>query len=163
MAIKQTQPKFVASDGREFDTTEAAEKHEKLSVAENEFKAAKQKFHRIVAAAQLTKDGHAFDFGTHYFITEGYNRQMPEIIEVYFTMGYLSHNCRLDGEKDKFVLVQQVEGREKKYPIDELYWSKEAALVALIKVQRAWLLEEAKWVEQNADRWGVRAEVKSDG
>lgn len=148
MEIEQTQPKFKTSDGREFDTKKAAERHAALLSAQNAYRDAKQAFVRLVAESQLTADGCEFHFGgfaTYYWIRPGLSG-LPSLQTVYVS----PWDCTID-ERDNACLIERRDEkgglfREHRWDVKELYRHQRNAERALLLAQEEWLAERAEEV-----------------
>src|SRR5690606_40430270 len=80
MSVRQKPAKFVTSDGEEFDTQSAAERHEELLTAERECEHAKARYSRALWRTQRTADDREFEPGSsreYWFLCDYFG--MPEI------------------------------------------------------------------------------------
>lgn len=133
MAVKVTQPKFVASDGKEFDNPEDADRHETLVGATAVFEQSRRNLLHAMAHTKRTADGELMNptrWGTYYIVREWASE--PHVAEVSFY-----YNTQIDLRGEKLYLVALYSGRNhesQSYPIDELYAKKKNADATLRKV-----------------------------
>lgn len=137
MSVRQKPAKFVTSDGEEFDTQSAAERHEELLTAERECEHAKARYSRALWRTQRTADDHDFEpYSSHdyWFLVEFFG--MPEIRQVSFWL----HECKFNGNGAEIVYQPNGYTKPATFKIEELYWSKseaERALLAALEKYRA--------------------------
>lgn len=133
MAVKVTQPKFVASDGKEFDNPEDADRHETLVGATAVLEQSRKNLLHAMAHTKRTADGALMDptrWGTYYFVRQSWSD--PSVLEVAFY-----YNTQIDLRGEKLYLVTPYSGRNNEsqsYPIEELYATRKNADAALRKV-----------------------------
>ena len=148
MAVRQ-EVKFKSSDGQEFNNETEAQRHDALITAREEYKTALAKLNRCIAETARTADGHLFTFGvwqTYHYVTPGYF-SMPALAEV----PYLGWNWDLNEYDDavEIVIREGTDNRVRAFKIGDLYMSKRAAQVALIKAQKEWLKEREEQIAEN--------------
>lgn len=149
MAVTEIPTKYSASDGREFNTQDEAERHEQFIVAQKEYETARNRFGRLLAETQLTADGKPFRFDAfkrYWHVTAGWSG-MPALSEVRFD----GWNYQFD-VSDRFV-IRQDEGRDGnqrwvEYRIDVLYANYPKAERALLAAQEKWLAVHAEKVDE---------------
>lgn len=150
MAITQKPIRFV-SHGVEFDSREAAYRHDSLVNAREELEGAQRTFQRLLAESAITADGHQFEFGLfvdYYHVVKPYS-SMPRLRK--FTYLCLSWTVRESIEKPDVIEIyddhDQKDVRPHFVPIPELYRTQEAADKALRVAQREWLEEQRQMIE----------------
>lgn len=146
---KRTKPKFETEDGREFDTREAAERHERVAAATEKYNDARREFGRALAETQKTADGKRFSFdqSCYWYVTDGIFN-IPTIVEV----RYLGSNLEFD-DSDEFTIIDklyQSDGHvsRNEYKISKLYATEAAAKKAYVDAIEKWATECRKHADE---------------
>jgi hypothetical protein len=114
MAVRQSKPKFVASDGEKFDSQEDAERYDLLIEAKRVFDSAKRSYDRALARSQKTADGEPFEgFDTHWHV--GWFRGEARCCRVSF------YEYELRVETDGTIEIKPYGEKDVYLPIKELY------------------------------------------
>ena len=149
--VKKAEVKFVASDGVEFDSEEAAKHHEELREALGKYEAARKAYARWLWEEQITADGQRFSLTSmrdYYFIGESW--AFPEMRRVSFCVW----NCELDDTDVLTILVLPTGGSREPahvqtYRINQLYQSRAAAKRALVKAQKERIAQLTEQMRQS--------------
>jgi len=126
MPVTEQPVRFKASDGKEFDSREEAERHDALVVATKNYDAVKNEMERALARTVKTADGHLFEFATwrYYYVWNGWSG--VDVREV--SIGH--PGITIDDQGDVLLQVtnyQNPKHEVSEYRIDHLYKDKRAA------------------------------------
>ena len=145
--------KFEASDGREFDTTEEAEKHERITDATREFERARTVLGQLLAETQRTADGERFTFrwAEYWFVRNGFGG-FPDIFPVRFER----YNFDFDDADQFVIIIYDPDGKARRFPVNALYCRKANADKALVVAQE----ERIELFRQQLDE--TKARIKPD-
>lgn len=153
MAVREVPSVYKASDGKEFDTKEDAERHDAVVTAARKFREARHRLGRVLAEREKTADGHPFEFtvlGDYYYVSPGWGG-MPGLSRVSFYVW--SCEFEVDDEERVTIRLHKQTGPPYKdsyeeYRIRDLYRDERKAKLALLAAQEEWLRERATDVEK---------------
>lgn len=138
--ITKTKPKFITSDGCEFDTEDGAERHEELVAARDEYERARLAFGRALARTQTTADGHPFDLGIwakYWRVRPGW-AGVPDLERMNWMWGGKFDFCQ---RGDELVLIEKGAVPPREVPINEIYATRREADKALLIATEEWIAE----------------------
>lgn len=162
MAITQKPAMFETTDGEEFETQEAAEKHESKITAHQEFKAAWKRFAAAFAAEMTLADGVEFN-------PDGY----PTLWAVRITAYGLPHLCRVNWvwyqdiivDDGRVFLLEQPSDRSDRvirWELSTLFSTEKSARHELIRRMREKLVSIQREIDQLIETWGAPAKREGD-
>lgn len=135
---KLTPAKWKATDGREFDSEDAAAKHETFIECQRNYEDARRTFARVVWETQKTADGQPFDVSmrSYWYVWEPFNA-MPELRTVAFYVWHLGFD---DDDHGRVLSPREENGRQAEgyvsYRISELYHYETNARKALLEAAK---------------------------
>lgn len=149
MAVQKKEAVYTAQDGREFESLEAATRHDKLVEARNSLDRAQHAFGRALAETTKTADGQQFEFGLwrrYYRIVPGWNR-MPAVESLDAFYGHPGFEFDDRGEME-LVEPRYNSDHPRRVRICDLYADRDVAMKALLEAQEEWLAERRAEVEE---------------
>lgn len=149
MAVRVNKQTFAAA-GREFDTKEEAERHDKLYSARIALEDADHAYQMLLAESCLTADRKLFNFGLfrdYWWVFGGGYGGMPSLMR-------LNYSCRSwtvrDGEDVVEIKDSTADRGDGRYiPIRELYTDEGNAKRAMLAKRREWLSGIMRLIEED--------------
>lgn len=162
MAIQEiNEPtKFQTSDGRTYEDSEQAKRHEEFIEAKNEFEMARNRFHRKLAKEFVTADGYPIttDIWAKFYRIRDWDRPEIETIEPWWGKVEVDDHNYFDTEKPEvrfYIKLDNHRGNDvhlalRKYSPSELYYRRENAEKAMVAALREYadtIIAEANKLE----------------
>jgi len=145
MAVKQTTPKFVTSDGTKFDDKAAAERYEELIEAKRMFQQAKATYDRLLATTQKTADGEPFTGFSDYWHVGWYSGELR-----CWRVSFYEYAIQISD--DGTISIKPYGAKDCYLNIGELYQHERNAKVKYAEHLREKRIELDKEIEQ-IERW----------